>query len=375
MKFKKIISVISAAVMAVSALSVSAVPVSAANDTDSWKTVYSKYLKNKIKKMDPSIIPEDYKFSVNDLDDNGTPELILSEGPYHYVSCDIYTCKDGKLKKLGSTGSNGVFDYDPVNNVIESSYTGMGVVSSTLFKMKNGKMSRMIYFLSYNSVNGESFLVSDKEVSKATYEKYTKKYAMASRITLGRDYSLTETDIKCATGGYKNYKSAYKAFIADRTETAAAYATWSDTYTVKDITGDKIPELFYNISPCKVYTFKDGRMQYLGAGDAYGDIDSLKSCLAYCKAQKTLMFVNKSNQTTKTFCKIKDGYLIQEAKFSYEQQMSAEAGGFTARYRLDDKDVSKSEYNKALKKYSKMKFITVGKPTVIYGLDKDNIII
>ena len=92
MKFKKIISVISAAVIAASAASVSAVPVSAADNTDGWKTSYSKFMKNKFKGMDfSSVSPEAFGFSVIDLDGNGVPELIESGHQMHPATCIIYT--------------------------------------------------------------------------------------------------------------------------------------------------------------------------------------------------------------------------------------------------------------------------------------------
>lgn len=361
MKFKKIISLISAAVMAVSALSVSAVPVSAADDTDSWKTVYSRYLKKLAKDKDSSNIA----FSINDLDDNGTPELILSEGTYHGAGCTIYTYKseNGKLKKLGSVGSYGTFDYDPENKIIESSWVGMGLVSSAQFRIKNEKMTQIIKFEFWNMQGEEEYALNGKNVSKKTYDKYADKYAVECRVPLGRAFSLTETDIKCALGSHKNYKAAYKAFIADRLS-ADSPEYRSGSYTIKDITNDNIPELFFNLGyRYNIFTFKNGRMNFLGSANAAAS--ETKSGIGYCDSEDMLMFSYNTYGQEYTFCKIANGYVVTK-DYMY-------ISSYDGRYMLNNNEVKKAEYNKKLKKYKEMKFLSVGKPTMLYGLDKDNI--
>ena len=187
MRIKKIISMISAAVIAASMSAVTAVPASAASDSG-WKTAYSTYLKKKAKDLKESGITGGLGagiggYSICDLDQNGTPELIENTFSAHVGSCEIYTCENGKMKLLGDSDlcDYGEIYYDPSTKVISAEYLGISNQTKQ-YKIENGKLVMTYY--SNDSMHQE-YYINEKKVTEKEYNSSMSAHHLKGMIRLG----------------------------------------------------------------------------------------------------------------------------------------------------------------------------------------------
>ena len=356
MKMKKIISMVSAAVIAASMSAVTAIPASAAANT-SWKTVYSKYLKEK------AVIPgvsEMLNFSLCDFDQDGTPELILGGSGGHNDTCTVYTCVNGKLTELGDCGlcDCGEIYYDPSTKTISAEYKGQ-IKEIRQYKLANGKLTQTYYACADDNYPPDiEYKINEKTVAKAEYDKSVSEHKLSGKIRLGRTFSYRLSEIDCGVNGGKNYKTVYKKFLKGRLERDH----YSVKFSLKDITGDNVPELFITDTSdwglCDIFTFRDGRLQFLG-NSGLRDLDGVKDTIGWSSSSKTMTFMN---DRVKMFCTLKNGYLVQSAVFTYDSYENA--------YYLNGAEISKSKYDTELNKFAKYKFLSLGKQ---YDLTEKNI--
>ena len=289
MKIGKFVSVICAAVISAAALPAFNV---SAGTNDGWKKAYASFLKQEIKKSaedDPDDILAEKGFSVQDLDSDGIPELMVSGGGWHMAQCSVYRYLGGKkLKKIGDLGEFGVVSYYPESGTLRSGYSGMGYTFFEIIKLKNGKFETLVSF-SDDSAAVEAdptYEINGKAVSESTYYKKRIEYDSEITYSLGKTFSLDESSIKCALGGYGNYKTAYKNYLKTKIPTQE----WQSErfFIKKDITGDSVPELFVydDYGDFNVFSYSGGRMQlftgcYSGFGNARAEYDSAAKMLCF----------------------------------------------------------------------------------------------
>ena len=361
MKMKKIISMISAAVIAASMSAVAAVPASAASDTG-WKTAYTKYLKQEAKKSDAYVNRD---FSVYDLDGNGTPELIL-------LPDTVYTYKGGKMVKVKIESDDeytplglGGLEYSPAKHTFAIQPGGSSryiVELNQIFKMENDRIFMCFsadVFVDDNS--NYEYLINKKKCSESEYEKAYAENIPSETISIGYSFKMTESDIDCALSGGKNYKKLYKKFLKGRIS-----ENITGNFRYVDITGDKVPEIFISNkfgSMC-VYTYKNNVLTYIGTvdyskqnGESIG-WDKANNCICTHRA-------DSSGERYNFYSVTKDGVLSGKRFYKYSEQ-----GGSSAKYYINDVEVSLDKYNSELNKYTKMKFKSVGKD---YTLTANNI--
>ena len=343
----KITSVLCTAVIAVSAV---AVNVSAAKQSD-WKSLYSDFLHEELKD------DYDFAFSIFDIDGNGTPELILSPGNVHLSQCGIYTVSDGKLTLVDNeVGSNGICFCVPAKHYVISSYMGMGAMSESYFTLGGSTLTPAVSFYNdeYAVKDGDpEYTINDKKVTAEEYEKEYEKYHSPDEICLGRTYPLSNSSIEYAVNGVKNYKQGYAALLRDVYTKNEGY---SSVFSLMDITGDNIPELFVRSNvTTDIYTFADGRVQYMHSEYLYlMSYDSVKYSYGYSSDKKMLViraYSEKDSARSYTFLKYGKNGLTEQADI----RCSYNADGEYV-YQVNGKEVTKSGYKKALKKYSSIKF-------------------
>ena len=364
MKMKKIVSFICAAVISASALP--AVGVSAKTN-DSWKKAYSSFLKQEMKKSsgeDSDDFIFERGFSVQDLNSDGIPELMVSDGEWHMAQCSIYTYLGGnKLKKLGDFGEYGVAAFSPENGMLVSGYMGMGYSFTGFYKLENNKFETIITFDDDAGAveTDPTFKIDGNKVSQMYYEKRLNEYLDSTYITVGNTFSLTETDIKCALGGYSSYKTAYKKFLSAKIPEEESQEV--RYFYKKDLTGDGVPELIFS-SPygeCKIFTYADGRMQLL----SYNYIGYDNNSVGYDSSAKILCFKGSSDYgISYGFYSVQDGKISRLCELTKYNVNNGEPS-----YLLNSRTVTASAYSSELKKYQGYTFKKIGKKYTVSASD------
>ena len=284
MKMKyRFISAICAAFLSASVLSVTAY----AAGEKTWQSAYSAFLKEEAKTDKSGTAFSEFVkgFSIYDLDNNGIPELIYSSNGDKFSDTRIYTYNNGKMLRLTVFGidkndtdfwSNyGYIGFSPETGEIVNYSTGTGV-SYSYFKLINNKL----VFQFETSYGGRTVDVpqgtwkgediSDNEYFERLWKRYPK-----GMMRLGRDFSLSDAEIRCAVYGYGNYKKTYKAYLSQLKKRTDNLNSESNDYTldysfyIKDLTGDSVPELIIKclekiggtVCPkLSVFTIKDNRL-------------------------------------------------------------------------------------------------------------------
>jgi hypothetical protein len=141
---------------------------------------------------------EDVMFGFMNIDDDGTPELFISQGESEYSAVEIY-CFDGESPVLvctsGSSGKTGVAEG---GGIVAGTFKGEGSQSNVVYRLDGGK-STVIW--SGETITGEDGAVeytSDGEtVDKDTYsESYNQYYAEGNLTEIGRNaHALTEEEV------------------------------------------------------------------------------------------------------------------------------------------------------------------------------------
>ncbi|MCR5166808.1 MAG: hypothetical protein K6C13_06305 [Oscillospiraceae bacterium] len=365
---KKIIAAVCSAALAVSALALNA---SAAKEK-SWQELYASFLRSEIKS--PTEYPDGFDaFSIYDLDADGTPELIISQADYHGAYCTICTVSDGKVTRVGDVGSYGEFAYIPSKKYIVSSYMGMGYLTVSYFEM-NGTELKMLVTLEDDSGNAESdadinYTIDEKTVTEEEYDRKFDEMGGDS-ISLGRTFPLSENAVIYAVEGTDDYKAAYGSLLYGRYLLSPEHDS-KDTFTLMNIIGDKTPELIVNHwSGSSVFTFRDGRVQYLGDEYVYPvGAEEPSYAYKYNSANKIFM-IKVSSPKDKgyayTFYSTKGNKLTQKAEF----RCGTDLVDNRYVYMIDGREVSKEKYTKALKKYTSMKYSTARKT---YEINEENL--
>ena len=187
MKMKKIISMISAAVIAASMTAVTAVPASAAEYT-AWQKSYGSFLKKELKNENAL----DEGFSLFDFDKNGIPELALVKDG----KMELYTFRNNKLEKITKFESKRDISYNPSTGVIkvgdDTSYQTEG--NLTYYRYKNGKLSKVLEAsFKKNSKNVRVYKVNGKTMSESKYNALIKQKKLTADYGLGGDFYIEES--------------------------------------------------------------------------------------------------------------------------------------------------------------------------------------
>lgn len=170
-----------------------------------WKVLYIEIL---IKHIDD----RSCYFNICDLDEDGIPELLLSENQYHVIGGHIYTVYQRELTDLGYFGSYGEFEYDAETKYIYAHWAGGGVgIIQYVYKLENGEMIELISFQYNEHIAGEPeeyvyYAINNTEVSYDVYEeersKYTFGWAYGSDGRFAGKYKVTQSEIERVIGEY-----------------------------------------------------------------------------------------------------------------------------------------------------------------------------
>ena len=144
-----------------------------------WQNLYYDEL---VKHIDDSAT----MFNLYDLDKDGTPELLLSEAPYHAARGDFYTANPDRLSHLGSYGCDEC-QYTPEYNHIHVCSLHMGVTHLLVSSRGNSETTVVItYYFRNDSLPGtyktysfdirEDLIVRKYDITQSNIESVLKQY-------------------------------------------------------------------------------------------------------------------------------------------------------------------------------------------------------
>ncbi|MCM1133767.1 MAG: hypothetical protein NC340_09885 [Ruminococcus flavefaciens] len=254
--------------------------------TFEWQSIYQDKLAEFKNSADFSAdIDSGSRFDLFDITGDKTPELIISPNNSGQTPCRIYSCSNGELTELGSTGNCGTFLYLPDLQLIKDEYQGNGFVIGKYVEYQNGSFNTVISY-SDNSTSLYSgatitYEIDGQQVLLPEYESALKPYSNAESITAGRKYTFGDNAldyaIKCSESWgavlQPNQREAYKSTLTDylSDDSGNSYA-----FELCDLNSDNSPELIISSgnekeNGCEVYYYENDELQHIdGIFGEYG---------------------------------------------------------------------------------------------------------
>ena len=165
------------------------------------KSAYAQFLRNGGYKRDMTSADSPH-FIVQDVDGNGSAELIIIPSTFSVAGGHVYTFVNGNVVHAGETsGTYGSFMYYPSAGLILSSFGHMGMDLEEYFVLSDGKLVSQARWVSMYT-SGEEWYLNDVQTSKSRYEKWKAEHVKGNIVclTYKQLYSITEKNIRTYLG-------------------------------------------------------------------------------------------------------------------------------------------------------------------------------
>ena len=171
------------------------------NNIADWKTSYKNYLKAIRESSDYT---SQLMWDLCDLDNDGTPELLISNGEYHAARVNYYHYYDPDGTIMFGCDSDGMIvdfgDYGEIMSCKEEgligwSNTHMGYNYTIMYKFTDRglvKLQSTINNLGNVSYEEAEYKVNDESVSKDEYDTFFELFNSKNWIYTGRRYSFDD---------------------------------------------------------------------------------------------------------------------------------------------------------------------------------------
>ncbi len=218
------------------------------------------------------------RFDIYDINQDGTPELILSPNTTADSVCEVYTYKDG-LEKFADIGTYGVFRFIPASGCLGYEYVGDGFVYGEYRSMNDGFDTPAFTF--YNNVASAAsgavirYEINGEEVSLIEYDEAMKPYSDSASVSIGRKYTFGEKSIDYALHCSASWgavlsniqKNAYKKILTDIISNSPENDA---AFEIADLDGNNVPELIVSTgiadnSDCRIYFLNEAEVCDLGS--------------------------------------------------------------------------------------------------------------
>lgn len=147
--------------------------------------------------------PADAYWDLQDLDQDGTPELIIAEGTAHVSGARLYYYEDGAAKQMIQDdgqpliyGEYGEFLVCPEEHLAAISNTHMGFTYTDIRKYENHKLTKILFMDDNENAPGEEtieYKVNDVKVTKEEYEaKFKSDFESRNWTKVGTKYSIDD---------------------------------------------------------------------------------------------------------------------------------------------------------------------------------------
>jgi hypothetical protein len=191
-------------------------------------------------------------------------------------------------------------------------------------------------------------------VDQKTYDEMVAMYD-GGRETLGREFRANITEIELALYGGSSWEKVYSEYLTEIAD-KRTYEEMYPTFSLCDITGDDVPELFISegwahVARVLVYTF-DGRLRSIGTIGTYGGT-------TYNVEPQTIV-----NYDMHMGYEYGGDYEIRDCRFvrvfQYYNNCGAVENEADYEYKINDKPVTKDEYDAALAEHSTEHYVWLG---------------
>ena len=167
---------------------------------DGWKAAYRNILSS-YQNTDGDEISE-IRWDLQDLDNDGTPELLISEGLFHVASVLYYYYEDGNAQQMLDDGGEplhyGVYGevmICPEESMLAVGNMHMGYNSVDMERYEQHRLNRVVFFMEDSGAVGEenvTYTVNDEAVDKAAYDAAYDKFNARNWTLVGRQFALDE---------------------------------------------------------------------------------------------------------------------------------------------------------------------------------------
>lgn len=149
----------------------------------SWQEAYAETLRQYIEQT-PGITPQ---FSLECIDGDDIPEMIIVDGGAHVCGCAIYTFYQESVVNLGEFGDYGTVSYVPSEGLICSDHViNGGYYIRRFFTIENGQADMAVTF--YEDYNTPAYQVNDEDVSEEEYNSRWNEWSEADEKRVTRGY-------------------------------------------------------------------------------------------------------------------------------------------------------------------------------------------
>lgn len=269
-----------------------------------WQDAY----KNKLESFSAN---PDSRFDLCDLNNDGSPELIISPDSVSATKCEVYTCSDGALKEFTQIGSEGQFSFIPSKSVIGYEYDGSGFVIGEYYNViGNNLESALSYYnnaASASSGASISYEINSEDVTYGTYMEMLSEYTNPVTLSVGRKYSFGQDSLHYAL----HCSESWGAVLSDSQKAACRTKLlelseeypdpemskgYSPAFDICDLNGDDIPELIFSVGAnpddyCRIFVLQDDELTELD--DSCGSYGEIK----FDVSQKVYFSTNISGET------------------------------------------------------------------------------
>lgn len=219
-------------------------------------------------KGSPEYSSENSRFDLRDLNNDGTPELIISPNFEKNTACKVYTFSDGSITELGDNGNYGSFTFYPNSGILSNEHDGDGFVIGEYRTIENGAYKEKLSF--YNNSGSASdgatitYEINKKEVSMREYNDSIAAITGFAFLDIGRKYTIDSADTVLHSAESwgavltENEKALYSAKLAELDQQYDDYAG----FELADLDGNDIPELIISDGidqdkTCRIFYLKD----------------------------------------------------------------------------------------------------------------------
>ena len=112
------------------------------------------------------------RFFVQDVDGNGSSELVIIPGTFSIAGGHVYAFVNGEVVHAGETcGTYGCFVSYPSDGLILSSYSHLGADLEEYFTLSDGQLISQARWMSSHT-EGETWYLNDQETTQEAYETW-----------------------------------------------------------------------------------------------------------------------------------------------------------------------------------------------------------